>query len=213
MNWLAKRLNRSSNEFYYAALAFIAVLLFALFSLDFGVSFFITRPTITSSLLFVTGYVLTKTQFMQRVTNVHFALCLVVIIIAGRVYYPGISGLRQVTPVCFFPYYLLSITGSIMMLKLSSYLASTSLSSLFDWLGCHTLEVLTWHFLSFKLASWVKVKCYPSLLTIDNLADFPIIKLNNDYFWLLYTAVGILVPMLIAWSGTVLKAKMNLCVR
>lgn len=59
--------------------------------------------------------------------------------------------------------------------------------------GDHTLEVLTWHFLSFKLVSLLIIWVYA--LPIEQLAGFPIIKGYSLMYWPLYSFVGVCVPI------------------
>lgn len=61
--------------------------------------------------------------------------------------------------------------------------------------GDNTLNVLTWHFLSFKLVSLLIICLYS--LSIDQLGDFPTISsYAQSGFWLLYWFAGVIIPIL-----------------
>ncbi len=65
--------------------------------------------------------------------------------------------------------------------------------------GSHTLSILAWHFLSFKIVNLMLISIYN--LNIDRLGDFPVMA---DYahqgWWIIYLIVGVTLPI----SGTYL---------
>lgn len=97
------------------------------------------------------------------------------------------------------PYSLCAILGTIMMLNLSHWLNlhQNMLKRFLIFVGDHTLEVLTWHFLSFKLVSFFIIKIHA--LPIELLASFPIIKEYSAMYWPLYSIVGIGVPICVLY--------------
>lgn len=64
--------------------------------------------------------------------------------------------------------------------------------------GQNTLAILGWHFLSFKLVSYIylQVKGYP----IERLVEFPGLNDCYTFLWPFYAMAGIFTPLLIAWS-------------
>lgn len=104
------------------------------------------------------------------------------------------------------PYFLIALCGTYMTFHVSALCDRNSrggLRRLLVFIGDHTLEILTWHFLSFKLVSllmiWVEHR------PIQQLACFPVIAANlKDYgyftpWWPVYWVVGISVPLLIVY--------------
>ena len=93
------------------------------------------------------------------------------------------------------PYSVCAILGTIMILNLSHRLSlyQNWAKRFLMFVGDHTLEVLTWHFLSFKLVSLLIIWVYA--LPIEQLAGFPIIKGYSLMYWPLYSFVGICVPI------------------
>lgn len=88
-----------------------------------------------------------------------------------------------------------AILGTIMILNLSHRLSlyQNWAKRFLMFVGDHTLEILTWHFLSFKLVSLLIIWVYA--LPIEQLAGFPIIKGYSLMYWPLYSFVGICVPI------------------
>ena len=60
--------------------------------------------------------------------------------------------------------------------------------------GSHTLSILAWHFLSFKIVNLMLISIYN--LNIDRLGDFPVM---TDYahqgWWIIYLVVGVALPI------------------
>lgn len=67
--------------------------------------------------------------------------------------------------------------------------------NILDYVGKKTLYILIFHFISFKLVSFI-------LIGIDNrpfteLTHFPVIENNSYCLWIVYSIVGVIVPLLI----------------
>lgn len=95
------------------------------------------------------------------------------------------------------PYFISAIAGSVMVMKLSKYFTEKThyFSVFISNIGNKTLEILTWHFLSFKLVSLVIIACYR--LPIEHLAEFPVMHpYNVQGWWVLYLVTGIAVPLI-----------------
>lgn len=100
-----------------------------------------------------------------------------------------------------------AICGSMMMTYICRWIVSApnSVATRFlTFTGRHTLEILTWHFLCFKLVSLVIIAVYG--LKIERLATFAIIStadLQEDgvdiawsFWWVAYMIVGAGIPIL-----------------
>ncbi len=97
------------------------------------------------------------------------------------------------------PYSVCAILGTIMMLNLSHRLSlhQNIVTQFLKFAGDHTLEVLTWHFLAFKLVSFFIIIIYS--LPIELLASFPVIPDYSNLYWPLYSLVGIGMPLSILY--------------
>lgn len=104
------------------------------------------------------------------------------------------------------PYILTALLGTLMALGISNLLAlrSNLLSRFLIFSGDNTLDILTWHFLSFKLVSLFLI-CFFGL-PIERLAEFPVIeKFAYQGWWVIYLVVGIAVPLAVS----LVKEKIN----
>lgn len=72
--------------------------------------------------------------------------------------------------------------------------------------GDHTMEVLTWHFLSLKLVSLLLIAIYG--LPVKQISEFPVIEeYAHQGWWILYLCVGVGIPILGTYGYHQLKDK------
>lgn len=95
-----------------------------------------------------------------------------------------------------FPFVLSSLLGFIFIYSITGLKLFQS-NILLDLLGNNTLVILTFHMLSFKILSFFIL--YFSSGDINHLQDFPVLKDSENYYWVLYTIVGIIVPLLLEY--------------
>lgn len=96
------------------------------------------------------------------------------------------------------PFYIslpVSLLGIIMTVMFAQIPVVTS-SRLLNLLGKYTLEIMATHFLCFKLVSLIYIKTYG--LSIERLADYPVIIGSGGCWWIAYTICGLMVPVVVA---------------
>ena len=93
-----------------------------------------------------------------------------------------------------FPYYATSVIGSIAVIYLTKYLGKRVVNVL-DYVGKKTLYILIFHFISFKLVTLVLIMIAQKPLT--ELTSFPVIGNGYSFSWVIYSIVGVIVPLLI----------------
>lgn len=94
------------------------------------------------------------------------------------------------------PYYAVAMLGTCGIFGLASSLDRLDKTARgLDFIGRATLTILTFHFLSFKLVSLLKIAIWH--LPVETLAEFPVIHAHNTLFWMLYSLVGVAVPLLV----------------
>jgi hypothetical protein len=73
------------------------------------------------------------------------------------------------------------------------------------------LWIMALHFLSFKLVSYIYILIND--LPITNLIDFPVLKIciNLPYMWVVYTIIGVLLPLIIREIFIYSKATIYKC--
>ena len=109
-----------------------------------------------------------------------------------------------------FLYSLLAIIGCLSLLMFSDIIKDKiSLGkSLLKYIGEHTLIIMTFHFLSFKIVSLVIILF--EQLPINMLGAFPVISyLNPNKWWVVYSIVGIGCPLVICKLYECISAIVN----
>lgn len=139
-------------------------------------------------------------------TNAWYHTLVFAICVAIGSFWFGTSMLGYTT-MQIIPYTCCAIMGTIMMLNISHVIAQRDnlVTSSLLFIGDHTLEVLTWHFLSFKLVSLLIVLIYG--LPVAMVSQFPVISDYASSFWGLYSIVGVGVPIGILYLRKNIKSK------
>ncbi len=99
-----------------------------------------------------------------------------------------------------------ALVGIYMVLTLSFFLERFHIRRIFYYIGKNTLIILSLHLLVFKLVSCIIILAYG--LPIDKLADTYIHE-YNQYFWLIYVAFGLSVPLLCHEFYVIVLAKLS----
>ena len=135
-------------------------------------------------------------------------LACVIIWLAGAAINPHPSMLNQ-SAMTLLPYMVSAIAGTLLMILISRQVVEKSaetnnatMHSLYRamcYIGDHTLEVMTLHFVAFKLVSWLIVSRYD--LPIEQIAEHPVIEMYAQAgWWGAYLAVGVTVPIIYAYG-------------
>lgn len=118
-----------------------------------------------------------------------------IIVIIGSKY--NVANILSCNITDIIPYLFFSTIGIISMFSLSYYLKKIRLKKILIYIGDNTMIILALHFLSFKIVNLIKIGIYN--MQIEKLACFPVIKENNDITWILYSIIGILLPLSIKY--------------
>lgn len=118
-----------------------------------------------------------------------------IIVLFGSVFFKGTIDMRFTNAYNQIPYYISSISGIIMILCISNKLETTKNVSLLHYIGNHTMPILALNLLALKIGSCLKIWIYG--LPIEQLASFTVIYDHNYWFWLIYTIIGVTIPLLI----------------
>jgi hypothetical protein len=105
------------------------------------------------------------------------------------------------------PYAITATLAILSVFYLSQRIAEKNDSRVTKFLvftGDHTMELLTWHFLSLKIVSLLLVILYG--LPIKQLSEFPVIETcARNGWWIAYFIVGVSVPL----AGTYIYQKLG----
>ena len=89
------------------------------------------------------------------------------------------------------PYFGLSVVGSLFLTSLGDRITRIDDIKSFQYIGKRTMAILTWHFLSLKLVTLLRITVEG--LPLEELTSFPVIK--GGYWWIAYLIIGIAVPL------------------
>ena len=111
------------------------------------------------------------------------------------------------------PHAFTVISATLTLLCFSQYLArkvENKSVKCMVFIGDHTMEVLTWHFLSMKLVSLMLIAIYH--LPIKRLSEFPVIEeYARQGWWIAYFIVGIGIPVVWTYYYHLLKDRLTKC--
>ena len=136
--------------------------------------------------------------------SVYVLLVCTLLLVIGSLYWHG--EMLDMNWIHTVPYFISAIAGSIIVMKLSKLFADKTrwFSNLISNIGNKTIEILTWHFLCFKIVSLMIIAYYG--LPIEHLAEFPVMKpYNTQGWWVCYFIIGVAVPVM----GTVYTSKLS----
>lgn len=151
------------------------------------------------ALYILTGFIYRKYEKNIQI-NHFFTILMFFIILLGINWFHGNIDMRYTTVLNTPPYYVLSIMGIFIVLEISTRMnnnKSTKVNRILYYIGNHTMPILALHLLALKFGNYVKLHIYN--LPIDRLSDHTIITDYNDYFWFIYTILGIICPLLFTY--------------
>ena len=113
------------------------------------------------------------------------------------------------------PYAISALAGTLMVFSICKLLFKKDvdlLSKILSYVGDKTLEILTWHFLSFKVCSLIIIAVYA--LPIARLAEFPVIEeYAYQGWWLPYLIIGVVMSLFVGcvinWVNKQIKSIYN----
>lgn len=111
-----------------------------------------------------------------------------------------LAGSEITNPLFFF---LCTVLGCWMMMSFSASLPWGR--KFVAYTGEHTMGILTFHILCFKIVSLLKISYYD--WPIARLAEFPVIGENNAFWWLLYMVAGVGIPLSFTYAYQRIKDK------
>lgn len=164
-----------------------------------------------ASLIFVCGYLYRKSNFKWEYSK-YIYLIGIAFITLGTFFWRASMGLfSTMTWWKVLPWISSAIIGTIAIYALSIRINNCKrLSPIFTFIGEHTLEILTWHLLCFKLISFIIVTV--NNLGVSHLADFPVIdNYSTKGWWIAYLFTGCGVPLLLVLLKSYAKGIISKC--
>ena len=167
----------------------------------------INTRAFAAALLIVTGYWMAQTN--KRPFNMLETAGAFVLTIIGTRHWLVCINDTSYKGFEIIPYILTSVLATWGCYSLFCRWKETSsmASRLMIFIGNNTLYILTWHLLCFKVTSYLIVRHYD--LPIKRLAEYPVMAEYANPWWLAYTAISLIMCLLIALMGNNLSAYIN----
>lgn len=150
---------------------------------------------------YLTGYIVMR-YYQSRMNKIIIFVCCLILLASFLYFKSGVSmecGYNKV-----LPFSIGAVMGVMLVIIISTNIDAkwNLFKPVLYYIGNHTLEILALHFLSFRLVSYWLVSWY----NIDflHIAEHPVIKeyqlINNSWWWVVYSFVGICVPLLLNYA-------------
>lgn len=150
----------------------------------------ISSLTLLATAFYTSGYWFSKQSF-GSISRLWVGIVSFVIIVVVSFFF---QGFMEVKSTDIFLYFVIALVGTYGMINISGIIAGRA-RNILDYIGSRTLYILTFHFISFKLVSLIKIWQYD--LPIEKLAEFPVIGVHNEIYWFAYSTIGTILPILL----------------
>jgi hypothetical protein len=142
---------------------------------------------------YYTGIIFNKYKEYIILSNPILLLFFLTIII-GCFIWNNTVDMRYTTIANHLPYYMLSVLGIILIFNVSIKLnRMTSDESVIYYVGKHTMPILALNLLALKMGNLLKIWIYD--LPMESLASHTVIYEYNTLFWIVYSIIGIIIPL------------------
>jgi len=153
--------------------------------------------TFFPSFFIMTGYIYRKqieTGFTMKYRKYTLIFGTVVLVIASFFIH---TEMLQTHGLMIAVYAVLAFVGCIMLLIISDMVVEKKVreKGIVDYIGKHTLSIMTFHFLSFKVVTLAFI--IYNQLPIGMLSTFPVVsRLSPNDMWIIYSCFGIACPLI-----------------
>ena len=171
------------------------------------IPYYIGGKELFASAMMVWGFAYKKSGLhLEEHPYVTIPVC-VIIVVLGTLISP--STMLLLTWQKTIPYAISALSGTLMVFSLCKLLSKHEIETQsLSYIGDRTIDILTWHFLSFKLVSLAIILLYG--LSITHLAEFPVIdEFSYKGWWILYVLVGVVIPLCIEYIYAKIEIKIK----
>ena len=176
-----------------------------------GTDFHIPIIVVRHHHFFSAAFILAGIQYKRKGLNIENSRLVIIplgmaFVLVGTFFWPA-----DVTKIDIWktiPYYITALCGTLMVFAIAKIIVNKWYCVLLKKIGGGTLEILTWHFLSFKSVTFLIIIVYG--LPIESLSKFPVIREYSSHgWWLAYFVVGILFPICIKHIISLIEYKIK----
>lgn len=147
-----------------------------------------------SCTFYMAGYVFRAYNVLEHLDRTRYSLICVIISLTGLFTLPWTNMLEYTTKT-IIPFYIVAFSGIVFIINLSRTIEKSGSRKMLYYLGQNTMVIFALHMLCFKIGNLIKLSVYN--MPLWRLAEFQIIYDHNTWFWILYTIIGICMPLLI----------------
>ena len=161
---------------------------------DIEIPFYVRPRDLLASFFMVVGFLYKKYGFKFEEKPLFAIPVGIIMVVLGVAYWK--CAMTSLEWWKIFPYSLSALAGTLMVFSICKWLCEKHiLAKSLVYIGDRTIDILTWHFLSFKLVSLLIIAVY--LLPEARLAEFPVIEeYSYQGWWMPYLLVGVSLPLL-----------------
>lgn len=192
----------------------LILLCFVLIIFKLKIPGYIGIKEILATLFLFLGFHINKLEVFSFATRWGFIIVSFLLVYLGSCF--CYSAMASVKTFSLIPFIITSLLGTMSIMGLSKKMSLSNnavlkiISDFLSFTGKNTLIILTFHFICFKLVSFIIIKT--NGLNIKLLAEYPVIKNYSDSgWWVVYSIVGFIVPLLFVFIMD--KIKMNKLIR
>lgn len=206
VTWVSKRFCPSNSERCRAVLIGLCLIVGFLgneYKPHFSI---IYRPMVIAGLIYI-GKLYQIYHSKVKLTPFAASVCLLLLLVATALKYRvNVGGMLFGNPFIFL---LLSCAGCYLVLWLAHSINTKTnyVRNLFDFIGRYTFTIMALQYLAFKLVSLLQIWIYD--YPIRYLGFSPVIPKNTHYWWVVYTVVGIAVPLFLGFAAEKLWSKIQ----
>lgn len=147
-----------------------------------------------SATFYLSGYIFRTYQILNKLNYITISIVLFSFLIIGLYILPW-TNMLEYSFSTTIPYFIVAISGTILTVNISQALEKYEIKHFLYYIGQNTMVIFALHMLCFKIGNLIKIGIYE--MPIYHLAEFQIIYEHNSLFWIVYTIIGISIPLLI----------------
>lgn len=189
--------NKTTKNRHACLLVFIVLFIMTLFSKYYGW----TLPAIwdislilMSSTFYISGFIFRKYHVLDYLKNIIIPILCLSILLIGLFTLPW-TNMLEYTTTTTIPFFVVAFSGIVLTIIVAMKIDGCKIRYPLYYIGQNTMVIFALHMLCFKLGNLLKIAIYD--IPIYRLADFQIIYDHNTMFWIVYTIIGISIPLLI----------------
>lgn len=170
----------------------------------------ISAQPFAAAIFFTIGYIFSIKKVSEF--NIYYIIGSFIVTIIGSFYWRTAIVYDFYDNKIIFIYTATAIIATWAIYSLLSKLKRIKKDNIFYklclYIGNHTLDILTWHFICFKIVSLILINIYK--IDKQRLAEFPVIsELSEKGWWILYFIMGIICPVTLVYIYRKLKIIYN----